>query len=66
MLHGDVAWEGRILATLHQLSRCKGGSRCTAEQEAWETAHRACIWRGGEETGILPPTTQEKGGVRQC
>ena len=41
MLHGDVAWEGRILATLHQLSRCKGGSRSPAEQEAWETAHRA-------------------------
>jgi GntR family transcriptional regulator, carbon starvation induced regulator len=41
MLHGDVAWEGRILATLHQLSRCKGGSRSTAEQEAWEAAHRA-------------------------
>ena len=41
MLHGDVAWEGRILATLHQLSRCKGGSRSAAEQEAWETAHRA-------------------------
>jgi GntR family carbon starvation induced transcriptional regulator len=41
MRHGDVAWEGRILATLHQLSRCKGGSRSTAEQESWETAHRA-------------------------
>jgi GntR family transcriptional regulator, carbon starvation induced regulator len=41
MLQGDVAWEGRILATLHQLSRCKGGSRSTAEQEAWEVAHRA-------------------------
>ena len=41
MLHGDVAWEGRILSTLHQLSRCKGGSRSTAEQEAWESAHRA-------------------------
>ena len=41
MLHGDVAWEGRILATLHQLSRCKGGSRSAAEQEAWEAAHRA-------------------------
>jgi GntR family carbon starvation induced transcriptional regulator len=41
MLHGDVAWEGRILATLHQLSRCKGGSRAAAEQEAWEAAHRA-------------------------
>jgi GntR family carbon starvation induced transcriptional regulator len=41
MLHGDIAWEGRILATLHQLGRCKGGSRSTAEQEAWEAAHRA-------------------------
>jgi GntR family transcriptional regulator, carbon starvation induced regulator len=41
MLHGDVAWEGRILATLHQLSRCKVGSRSAAEQEAWEAAHRA-------------------------
>jgi DNA-binding GntR family transcriptional regulator len=41
MLHGDVAWEGRILATLHQLSRCKGGSRSSAEQEAWKAAHRA-------------------------
>jgi DNA-binding GntR family transcriptional regulator len=41
ILHGDIAWEGRILATLHQLSRCKGGSRSAAEQEAWEAAHRA-------------------------
>jgi GntR family carbon starvation induced transcriptional regulator len=39
--HGDVAWEGRVLATLHQLSRCKRGSRSAAEQEAWEIAHRA-------------------------
>src|SRR6185369_16197903 len=39
--HGDVAWEGRILAALHQLSRCKRGARSAAEQEAWETAHRA-------------------------
>jgi GntR family carbon starvation induced transcriptional regulator len=41
MLHGDVAWEGRILATLHRLGRCKRDSRSAAEQEAWETAHRA-------------------------
>lgn len=41
ILHGDVAWEGRILATLHQLSRCKRGSRSVEEQEAWEIAHRA-------------------------
>lgn len=39
--HGDVAWEGRVLATLHQLSRCKRGSRSAEEQEAWEIAHRA-------------------------
>src|SRR3954471_19751633 len=39
--HGDVAWEGRILAALHQLSRCKRGARSAAEQDAWETAHRA-------------------------
>lgn len=39
--HGDVAWEGRVLATLHQLSRCKRGSRSANEQEAWEIAHRA-------------------------
>lgn len=39
--HGDVAWEGRVLATLHQLSRCKRGSRSAEEQEAWEVAHRA-------------------------
>ena len=39
--HGDVAWEGRILAALHQLSRCKRGARSAAEQDAWEIAHRA-------------------------
>ncbi|TCT02229.1 GntR family transcriptional regulator [Aquabacter spiritensis] len=39
--HGDAAWEGRILATLHQLGRCKRGSRSLEEQEAWEIAHRA-------------------------
>jgi DNA-binding GntR family transcriptional regulator len=39
--HGDVVWEGRVLATLHQLGRCKRGARSMAEQEAWETAHRA-------------------------
>ena len=33
--------KGRILAALHQLSRCKRGARSAAEQEAWETAHRA-------------------------
>jgi GntR family carbon starvation induced transcriptional regulator len=38
--HGDVAWEGRILAALHQLSRCKRGSRSVEEQEIWEIAHR--------------------------
>jgi GntR family transcriptional regulator, carbon starvation induced regulator len=41
MQHGDVAWEGRILAALHQLGRCKRGSRSAAEQETWESAHRA-------------------------
>jgi GntR family transcriptional regulator, carbon starvation induced regulator len=41
MVHGDVAWEGRILATLHQLNRCKRDARSVAEQEAWEIAHRA-------------------------
>ncbi len=38
---GDIAWEGRVLAALHQLSRCKRSSRSVAEQEAWEIAHRA-------------------------
>jgi DNA-binding GntR family transcriptional regulator len=37
--HGDVAWEGRILAALHQLSRCKRGARSAAEQDACDTAH---------------------------
>lgn len=42
MQHGDVAWEGRILATLHQLGRCKRSPRSSIEeQEAWEIAHRA-------------------------
>jgi GntR family carbon starvation induced transcriptional regulator len=41
ILHGDVAWEGQILATLHQLSRCKRGSRSAEEQETWEMTHRA-------------------------
>lgn len=39
--HGDIAWEGRVLAALHQLSRCKRSARSRAEQEAWEIAHRA-------------------------
>ncbi|MET0222323.1 MAG: GntR family transcriptional regulator [Tardiphaga sp.] len=39
--HGDVAWEGRVLATLHQLTRCVIGSRSASEQAAWEAAHRA-------------------------
>jgi GntR family carbon starvation induced transcriptional regulator len=39
--HGDVPWEGRVLAALHQLGRCKRGARSAAEQEAWETAHHA-------------------------
>jgi GntR family transcriptional regulator, carbon starvation induced regulator len=39
--HGDIAWEGRVLAALHQLGRCKRGARSAADQEAWETAHRA-------------------------
>jgi DNA-binding GntR family transcriptional regulator len=41
ILRGDVAWEGRIVAKLHQLGRCKRGSRLAEDQEAWETAHRA-------------------------
>ncbi|MEP9378615.1 GntR family transcriptional regulator [Aquabacter sp. CN5-332] len=41
ILLGDAAWEGRILSTLHQLGRCKRGSRSVEEQEAWEVAHRA-------------------------
>lgn len=42
MQHGNVAWEGRILATLHQLSRCKRSARSSIEeQETWEIAHRA-------------------------
>ena len=39
--HGDIAWEGRVLGALHQLSRCKRGSRSVTEQEVWEVAHRA-------------------------
>lgn len=41
ILHGDAEWEGRILASHHQLTRCKRGSRSPEEQEAWERAHRA-------------------------
>ena len=33
--------KAEILAALHQLSRCKRGARSAAEQEVWETAHRA-------------------------
>lgn len=40
MQHGDTAWEGRIVAALHQLNRCKRGARSAEEQEVWETAHR--------------------------
>jgi GntR family carbon starvation induced transcriptional regulator len=38
--HGDVAWEGHILGTLHQLSRYKIAGRTMEEQESWELAHR--------------------------
>jgi len=41
ILHGDAAWEGRILSALHQLGRCKGGPRTPEEQEVWEERHRA-------------------------
>ncbi|HTH97371.1 MAG TPA: GntR family transcriptional regulator [Stellaceae bacterium] len=36
--HGDTAWEGRILAALHQLNTCK---RETADEKpVWEACHR--------------------------
>jgi len=41
MQHGDTAWEGRIVAALHQLNRCKPGARSAEEQEVWETVHRS-------------------------
>ena len=42
MQQGDVAWEGRVLATLHQLGRCKRSAPSSIEeQETWEIAHRA-------------------------
>lgn len=41
ILHGDAAWEGRILSALHQLSRCRRGARTGEEQEEWEARHRA-------------------------
>ncbi|AVO45975.1 GntR family transcriptional regulator [Phreatobacter cathodiphilus] len=41
ILHGDAAWEGRILSALHQLGRCKRGARSVEEQEEWEARHRA-------------------------
>ena len=33
MQHGDVAWEGRVLATLHQLTRCKRSARSSIEEQ---------------------------------
>lgn len=39
--HGDGEWEGRVVAALHRLSRCKRDSRTLEEQEAWEACHRA-------------------------
>jgi DNA-binding GntR family transcriptional regulator len=41
ILHGDAAWEGRVVSALHQLSRCVRGARSEEEQEAWEARHRA-------------------------
>jgi GntR family carbon starvation induced transcriptional regulator len=41
VLHGDAAWEGRILSALHQLNRSRRGQRSAEEQEEWEQRHRA-------------------------
>ncbi|MEW6256227.1 MAG: GntR family transcriptional regulator [Pseudomonadota bacterium] len=41
MLHGDAAWEGRIVAALHLLGRSPRETRSAEQQEAWERAHRA-------------------------
>ncbi len=41
ILHGDAAWEGRILSALHQLNRSRRGQRSVEEQEEWEQRHRA-------------------------
>lgn len=41
ILHGDAAWEGRVVSALHQLSRCVRGARSAEEQEVWEARHRA-------------------------
>ncbi|MEW6124803.1 MAG: GntR family transcriptional regulator [Pseudomonadota bacterium] len=41
MAHGDAAWEGRILAALHQLNRIPREAPSSTEQEAWGRAHRA-------------------------
>lgn len=39
--HGDAAWEGRIVAALHLLSRIPREDPSSAEQEDWGKAHRA-------------------------
>jgi DNA-binding GntR family transcriptional regulator len=41
MIHGDLAWEGRILAALHQLNRIKRSDGGDAAREEWERCHRA-------------------------
>lgn len=41
ILHGDPAWEGRILSALHQLNRSRRGQSSVEEQEEWEQRHRA-------------------------
>ncbi|MFN3854527.1 MAG: GntR family transcriptional regulator [Phreatobacter sp.] len=41
ILHGDAAWEGRILSALHQLGRLPPGPRTPEQQEVWEQRHRA-------------------------
>lgn len=38
--HGDGDWEGRIVAALHRLSRCRRDKNTHEEQEAWEACHR--------------------------
>lgn len=38
--HGDLAWEGQILAGLHRLNATKQHSRSREEQQQWEIAHR--------------------------
>ncbi len=53
MTHGSIAWEGRIFAALHELSRTPTYDDMGAPSQAWATAHGA--YHSALVAGCLSP-----------